>query len=57
MLMTQLNESLKTKYPIDPNRKKWDELDVLKKILFEARKGNDMLAEMVAILKRHDDER
>ena len=55
--MNEQKEFIKTKYPIDPNRKKWDELDVLKKILFEARKGNDMLAEMVAILKRHDDER
>ena len=55
--MTESRESLKTKYPMDPNRKKWDELDVLKKILFEARKGNDMLVEIVTILKRHDNER
>lgn len=53
--MTEQKESLQTKYP-NVNRKEWTELDVLKKILFEGRKTNDLLIEMVTILKRHDND-
>lgn len=52
--MIEQRDGTKKKFPNDPGiRKEWDELTVLKKLLFESRKINDLLVEVVTILKAH----
>jgi hypothetical protein len=50
--MIEQRDGIKKKFPNDPGmRKEWDELTVQKKILFECRKLNDILVEILAVLK------
>ena len=50
--MIEQRDGMKKKFPNDPGiRKEWNELIVQKKILFECRKLNDLLVEILTILK------
>lgn len=49
----QVKEFVKAKYP-NTNRKEWTEKDILKKILFEGRKMNDLLEKMITIFERNE---